>query len=143
MQRTSYIHIFHLKVPYIYIYIYKYVYVYVYVYVYDNNNNDNNNHKNNSFVFWFFLYLILLSFLLLFVYFRKECQSMHTAQKIKFSVKAFFSKCDQICRKLRNCSHLLKKSLMKNFIFCAVACIIISLLKGAVTVKFEKFNLAF
>ena len=31
-------------------------------------------------------------------------------QKMKFSIKDFFSKCDQI----------LKKSLMKNFIFCAV-----------------------
>ena len=31
------------------------------------------------------------------------------------------SKCDQICRKLRIWSHLLKKSLMENFIFCAVS----------------------
>ena len=36
-----------------------------------------------------------------------------------FSIKDFFSKCDQICRKLP-WSHLLKKSLMKNFVFCAV-----------------------
>ena len=43
-----------------------------------------------------------------------------TAQKIKFSIKDFFSKCDQIRRKLRICSHLLKKSLMENFIFRAV-----------------------
>ena len=43
-----------------------------------------------------------------------------TAQKIKFSIKDYFSKCDQIRRKLRIWSHLLKKSLMKNFIFCAV-----------------------
>ena len=33
----------------------------------------------------------------------------HTAQKMKFSTKDFFSKC------------LLKKSLMGNFIFCAVS----------------------
>ena len=39
------------------------------------------------------------------------------AQKMKFSIKDFFSKCDQIRRKLRILSHLLKKSLMKNFIF--------------------------
>ena len=39
---------------------------------------------------------------------------------MKFSIKNFFSKCDQIRRKLRICSHLLKKSLMKVFIFCAV-----------------------
>ena len=140
MQRTSYIHIFHLKVPYIYVYINMYMYMYMYMIIITMIIIII---KIIVLFFVFFLYLILLSFLLLFVYFRKECQSMHTAQKIKFSVKAFFSKCDQICRKLRNCSHLLKKSLMKNFIFCAVACIIISLLKGAVTVKFEKFNLAF
>ena len=35
-------------------------------------------------------------------------------------MKDFFSKRDQIRRKLRIWSHLLKKSLMKNFIFCAV-----------------------
>ena len=43
-----------------------------------------------------------------------------TAQKIKFSIMDFFSKCDQICSLLWIWSHLLKKSLMKNFIFCAV-----------------------
>ena len=35
-------------------------------------------------------------------------------------MKDFFSKCDQIDRKLRIWSHLLQKSLMENFIFCAV-----------------------
>ena len=44
----------------------------------------------------------------------------HTAQKMKFFIKDFFSKCDQIRRKLPVWSHLLKKSLMGNFIFCAV-----------------------
>ena len=43
-----------------------------------------------------------------------------TAQNMKFSNKDFFSKFDQIRRKLRIWSHLLKKSLMENFIFCAV-----------------------
>ena len=37
-----------------------------------------------------------------------------------FSIKDFFSKCDQIRRKLRIWSHSLKKSLMENFNFCAV-----------------------
>ena len=41
-----------------------------------------------------------------------------TAQK--FSIQDFFSKCDQIRSFLRIWSHLLKKSLMKDFIFCAV-----------------------
>ena len=43
-----------------------------------------------------------------------------TAQKMKFSIKHFFSKCYQIHSFLRIWSHLLKKSLMQNFIFCAV-----------------------
>ena len=43
-----------------------------------------------------------------------------TAQKMTFSVKDFFSKCDQIRMKLRIWLHLLKKSLMENVIFCAV-----------------------
>ena len=42
------------------------------------------------------------------------------AQKMKFSIKDFFSKWDQIRRKLRIWSRLLKKCLMENFIFCAV-----------------------
>ena len=42
---------------------------------------------------------------------------------MKFSIKDFFSKCDQIRRKLRISSHLLKKSLMGNFIFCCSVCI--------------------
>ena len=42
-------------------------------------------------------------------------------KKKKFSIKDFFSKCDQIRRKLQIWYHLQKKSLMKNFIFCAVS----------------------
>ena len=54
--------------------------------------------------------LIVLSSLLLF----------SLQKKMKFSIKDFFSKCDQIHRKLRIWSHLLKKSLMEKFIFFAV-----------------------
>ena len=44
---------------------------------------------------------------------------------MKFSIKDCFSKCDQIHRKLRICSHLLKKSLVENFIFlCNDHCIL-------------------
>ena len=39
---------------------------------------------------------------------------------MNFSMKDFFSKCDQIRRKLRIWSHLLKKSIIENFIFCVV-----------------------
>ena len=58
---------------------------------------------------------ILNIILLLFV--KKP---VNTEQKMKFSIKGFFSKCDQIHRKLRIWSYLLKKSLMEKFIFCAV-----------------------
>ena len=52
---------------------------------------------------------------------RKSSKSKNsTSQKMKFSIKNFFSKRDQIGRKLRIWSHLLKKSLMENFIFCVV-----------------------
>ena len=44
-----------------------------------------------------------------------------TAQKMKFSIKDFFSKFDQIRNYLWIWLHLLKKFLMENFIFCAVS----------------------
>ena len=47
--------------------------------------------------------------------------SNHTAQKMNFSIKDFFSKCDQIRRKWDIWSHLLKKSLMEKLHFlCSV-----------------------
>ena len=56
---------------------------------------------------------------------RKKCivllsRACFTAQEIKFPIKDFFSKCDQIHKKLWIWSYLLKKSLMENFIFCAL-----------------------
>ena len=42
-----------------------------------------------------------------------------TAQKKKFFMQDFLSKCDQICRKLQIWSHLLIKSLMEKFFFCS------------------------
>ena len=49
-----------------------------------------------------------------------DTQNAPTAQKMKFSIRDFFSKCDQIHRTLQIWSHLLKKSLMESFIFFAV-----------------------
>ena len=43
-----------------------------------------------------------------------------TAQNMKCSIKDFFSECDRIHKKLLVWSHLLKKSSMENFIFCAM-----------------------
>ena len=42
-------------------------------------------------------------------------RSLH--KKMKFSIKDFFSKCDQIWRFLWIWSHLFQKSLMGNFFF--------------------------
>ena len=44
----------------------------------------------------------------------------HSTKKIEFYIKDVFSKCDQIRSFLWIWSHLLKKSLTENFIFCAV-----------------------
>ena len=49
-------------------------------------------------------------------------------KKWSFPLRIFFSKCDQIRRKVRIFSHLLKKSLMENLIFCAVIVIFLLLL---------------
>ena len=47
-------------------------------------------------------------------------KTFYTTQKMKLSIKGFFSKFYQIRRFLRIYPSLLKESLMKNFIFCAV-----------------------
>ena len=46
---------------------------------------------------------------------------------MKFSIKDFFSKCDQIRSFLRIWSHLLKKPLMENFSFCTVIAVLLYL----------------
>ena len=54
------------------------------------------------------------------LYFRMDIGKDHCTKKLKFSIKDFFSKCDQIRSFLRIWLHLLKKFLMENFLFCAV-----------------------
>ena len=66
---------------------------------------------------WIFFYFFPVSQNMNTVKSTKKCL---TAQKMKFSIKDFFSKCNQIRSFLWIWSHLLKKSLMENFIFCAV-----------------------
>ena len=64
------------------------------------------------------LYIALMS---LFLTLKVRTESFSTLhKKMKFSIMDFFSKCDQIRSFLRIWSHLLKKSLMEKFIFCAV-----------------------
>ena len=58
--------------------------------------------------------LIKLSLLI----FESFASHMSLHKKMKFSIKDFFSKCDQIRSFLWIWSHLLNKSLMENFIFC-------------------------
>ena len=62
---------------------------------------------------WVNVDLIFVSLCMFFFY--KE--SPEDCPKMKFSIKDFFPKCGQIRRKLRIWSHLLKKSLMENFVF--------------------------
>ena len=58
----------------------------------------------------------------------------YTAQKMKFSIKDFFSECDQIRSKLRIWSHLLEKSLLEKLLFCALVVLHPSKISGNVTV---------
>ena len=60
-------------------------------------------------------------FYLIFILFSHHCL------KMKFPVKNFFGKCYQIRSFLRFWSHLLRKSLTENFIFCVVHCLVKSL----------------
>ena len=53
-------------------------------------------------------------------YAKKQSFESDSAQKKKFSIKDFFSKCNQICSFLQIWPYTLNKSLIKNLIFCAV-----------------------
>ena len=63
---------------------------------------------------------IVLAFIVFISHWWKSI-TITTAQKAKFSIKDFFSKCDQIRSFPRIWSHLLRKSLMENFLFCALS----------------------
>ena len=52
----------------------------------------------------------------------RHVHDLNATQKMKFSIRNFFCKCNQICRFQRIWSHLLKKSFTENFIFCIVKC---------------------
>ena len=52
--------------------------------------------------------------------FQKDAFTNALHKKMKFFIKDFFNKCDQIRSFQWSWSHLLKKSLMENFIFCGV-----------------------
>ena len=67
-------------------------------------------------ILWNFYWIIFIESL----FHKITLLAASTAQKIKISIKNFFSKCDQILGFRRIWSHLLKKFSMENFIFCAV-----------------------
>ena len=68
----------------------------------------------------FGIYIIIIEIKLLYILAINIIKTKLSLHKKKFSIKDLFNKCDQIRSKLRIWSHLLKKSLMENFIFCAV-----------------------
>ena len=74
--------------------------------------------RGNLNLYFVCIFKMAWNFLIIFCH---ADHNINTAQKMKFSIKDFFSKCDQILRKLWVWSHLLEKSLMENFIFSAVA----------------------
>ena len=69
-------------------------------------------------IFPLFINLLTCNILKIVFY---ELMAIVTTQKMELSIKDFFSKCDQIRSFLRIWSHLPKKSLMENFIFCTVS----------------------
>ena len=56
---------------------------------------------------------------------------------MKFFIKDFFNKCEQILGFLRIWSDLLKKSFMENLIFCAVRQALVFLWNNALRNKFS------
>ena len=75
------------------------------------------------------------------IYFQKFVNDVRfisdgTALKMKFSIKDFFRKCDQICRFQRIWSHLLKKSFMEKFIFCVVWSVDFGLIGESLKIQF-------
>ena len=71
-------------------------------------------------VTYIFRFSSFKGFDILTLIFNLKSQVYITAQKMMFSIKDLFSKFDQIRSFLQIWSHLRKKSLMENFIFCAV-----------------------
>ena len=74
--------------------------------------------RTNIFLRWLFVHVLNSEFSLAINVDMKQRYTVH--KKMIFSIKDFVKKCDQVRKKLRIWSHLLKKSWMENFIFCAV-----------------------
>ena len=59
-------------------------------------------------------------YLYLYVADKPQLSSSYIAEKMKFYITDFFSKCEQIHSLMWIWSYLLNKFLLENFIFCAV-----------------------
>ena len=78
------------------------------------------NKENTKTLFIILLIIVGKDSVWIFPVFFIKLESALSTQRMKFSIKYFFSECDQIRRKLQISSHWLKKLLMENFILCAV-----------------------
>ena len=81
-----------------------------------NSGSMSNYHNFQKLIF--FLNWKYMRYFIWYIYFLKFKESLH--KRMKFSIKDFFSKYDQISSFLQILLHLLKKSLNENFIFCAL-----------------------
>ena len=91
-------------------------------FLYDKDLRHERVNKCEGILLKLYFYIVLYVYILLrkILNLEDDAQCTFTAQKMKFSIKDFFSKCDQVYRELRIWSHLLKKPMTENFIFCVV-----------------------
>ena len=68
--------------------------------------------------FWSVIYFPCLSKVCSMLH-HGSVQQVHTAEKVKFSIKDFFSKCDQTAVSCGFGHIYWRNPLMENFIFCA------------------------
>ena len=94
-HRVKYLSIYYLFIIYLFIYLSSIYYLSIF------------------YLFIIYLFNNYLQYLIIIYLF-----TFHSAQKIKFFIKDFCRKCDQIRSFLQIWSLLLKKSFMENFIFC-------------------------
>ena len=66
-------------------------------------------------------YALLANSIIAYIVELQSTTVLANGVKMKFSIKDFFSKRDQIHRKLRIWSHVLNKSFVENFNFYAVS----------------------
>ena len=76
--------------------------------------------KIKKLTFFFSFFIKFLDVIFIILSFTIYIFAGYHCTKMKFCIKDFFSKCDQIHSFLQIWSRLLKKPLIENFIFCAI-----------------------